>query len=371
MRCLALMHLEKKVATICGDGSCAVHCPSFMPFNLRLENADGSDCDLRAKNLDQFYHWCAARPLTLERNDAKDFLIRHGYQEAKTDRERAEIALRCHGLCLTDAFWIREIEENIRFNQINLFDSQLSDEYVDIVLRDRGMIAKNLGLMDEASALAETNTPNVWARREDGYWLLKDGAPDEVAAEWTASQIARCFDVDQVLYEPMTYQGRRVSRSKLVTSKEWSIVFAGDMGEYLRNEGKSLWELVSSQDEYGFHMMNIIDYLIGNTDRHWRNWGFWVSNEDNQPGKLFPLMDFNRSFRAYDTLEGDQCFPLKGKMTQRAAAVWGVQKIGLNQNKALPKDLPSLFFDLNRLCQTRMDVMFQARLDVLRRAARR
>ena len=126
---------------------------------------------MRAKNLDQFYHWCAARPLTLERNDAKDFLIRHGFQEDKTDRERAEIALRCHGLCLTDAFWIREIEENIRFDQINLFDSQLSDEYVDIVLRDRGMIAKNLGLMDEASALAETNTPNVWARREDGYWL--------------------------------------------------------------------------------------------------------------------------------------------------------------------------------------------------------
>ena len=323
MRCLALMHLEMKVATICGDGSCAVHCPSFMPYNLRLENADGSDCGLRAKNLDQFYHWCAARPLTLERNDAKDFFIRHGFQEDKTDRERAEIALRCHGLCLTDAFWIREIEENIRFDQINLFDSPLSDEYVDVVLRDRRMIAKNLGLMDEASALAETNTPNVWARREDGYWLLKAGAPDEVAAEWTASQIARCFDVDQVLYEPMTYQGRRVSRSKLVTSKEWSIVFAGDMGEYLRNAGKSLWELVYSQDEYGFHMMNIIDYLIGNTDRHRGNWGFWVNNADNKLGTLHPLMDFNQAFHSYDTLDGAKCLTTETPMFQKEAALVG------------------------------------------------
>lgn len=31
-------------------------------------------------------------------------------------------------------------------------------------------------------------------------------------------------------------------------------------------------------------MMNIVDYLIGNTDRHWGNWGFLVNNANN---KLF------------------------------------------------------------------------------------
>ena len=26
-------------------------------------------------------------------------------------------------------------------------------------------------------------------------------------------------------------------------------------------------------------MMNILDYLVGNTDRHWENWGLLVDNE--------------------------------------------------------------------------------------------
>ena len=25
-------------------------------------------------------------------------------------------------------------------------------------------------------------------------------------------------------------------------------------------------------------MMNILDYLVGNTDRHWENWGLLVDN---------------------------------------------------------------------------------------------
>ena len=54
-------------------------------------------------------------------------------------------------------------------------------------------------------------------------------------------------------------------------------------------------------------MMNILDYLIGNTDRHWGNWGLLVDNKTNKPISLHPLMDFNQYFSAYDTLEGANC----------------------------------------------------------------
>ena len=54
-------------------------------------------------------------------------------------------------------------------------------------------------------------------------------------------------------------------------------------------------------------MMNILDYLVGNTDRHWENWGLLVDNETNQPIRLHDLMDFNRAFQQYDTPEGANC----------------------------------------------------------------
>ena len=74
--------------------------------------------------------------------------------------------------------------------------------------------------------------------------------------------------------------------------------------------------------------MNIIDYLVGNTDRHWGNWGFTVDNRTNKFGKLYPLMDFNRAFCAYDTREGARSLTVPGK-SQMEAAIEAVNTIGL------------------------------------------
>ena len=47
--------------------------------------------------------------------------------------------------------------------------------------------------------------------------------------------------------------------------------------------------------------------------------------------KLHKLMDFNRAFYSYDTLDGANCQTVFWeKMTQKEAAVQAVKKIGLN-----------------------------------------
>ena len=361
---IELMHQDKVVAVIRDDGFCSVLLPRFMPFNLLLEETDNTF--IRLKNLERFYYWCATRALTLERSGAKDFLLSCDIQNAKTDKQRAEAALRCHGLSLGDCFWLREAGESISYSQINIFDNPSSGEFVDVVLRDRGMIVRNTGLIPEGSTLSQKNyMPNVWLRCQGHTYLLKEGSPDEVESELLASRIARCFAVDQVLYEPTDFEDRRVTRSELITTKDKSIVFVPEMVPYLIRENKKLWDLVNEQDSYGYHMMNIIDYLVGNTDRHARNWGFWINNENNVPEKLFPLMDFNRCFRSYDSIEGAQCYTYKEEMPQKTAAILGVQAIGLNQIHSLPESLQEAFSDLNSLRQTRLELMFSKRLDIL------
>ena len=46
-----------------------------MPYDLYLEE-EGSevDIDTRINNLDNFYHWCASRVLSLDRKYAKEIL---------------------------------------------------------------------------------------------------------------------------------------------------------------------------------------------------------------------------------------------------------------------------------------------------------
>ena len=108
-------------------------------------------------------------------------------------------------------------------------------------------------------------------------------------------------------------------------------------------------------------MMNILDYLVGNTDRHWENWGLLVDNETNQPIRLHDLMDFNRAFQQYNTLEGANCLTVgKRHLSQREAAMEAVRNIGLNQNC----NIDASIFGKQMICKRR----FRKRLDILTNA---
>ena len=108
---------------------------------------------------------------------------------------------------------------------------------------------------------------------------------------------------------------------------------------YAVNHEIDALEYILDLDRYSYHMMNILDYLVGNTDRHWGNWGFLVDNETNRPVSLHPLMDFNQAFRSYDTVEGANCQTmLPERMTQMEAAVYAVKQIGLNQAAEIRKE---------------------------------
>lgn len=324
-----IMHGENLIATITLQGQCRILVPSFMPWNLYLEETD--ELDGRVNNVTNFYYWCATRVLTLDRKYAKQILSSMGMSQATTDKERAQIALSYHCLTLTDIYWVRTADESVSFAQINLYENHLQNAFVDVSLRGRQMTVGNVHLLaDDASTSG--CFPKAWIREKDGFYLLKDGDECAVQNELLASRICQCFRCNQIVYEPYEYDGLRVTRSRLMTGMEYSIVSREAFEIYAVNHDIDPMEYILDLDAYSFYMMNILDYLVGNTDRHWGNWGFLVDNKNGQALRLHDLMDFNQSFREYDTLEGAGCQTINNrKISQREAALEAVQKVGLNQ----------------------------------------
>lgn len=168
--------------------------------------------------------------------------------------------------------------------------------------------------------------------------MLKDGGLESVERELLASRICQCFDINQVVYTEDMFDNVKVTRSENITSKEYSIVSMELFEIYSKNHDRDTKKYILELDRYNYYMMNIVDYLIGNTDRHWGNWGVLVKNSNNKPVSLHKLMDFNQAFYAYDTMEGANCQTTFGKkMNQQMAAVQSVKRIGLNQNKEIEK----------------------------------
>lgn len=330
-----IMHGDKRTATIDTQGHCKIYDAAFMPYSLFLDDSN-EDIDTLVNNITNFYFWCASRILTLDRKYAKVILNSIGASQAITDKDRAQIALTYRCVSLTDIFWVKQKNDEADFSHINLFENHLENAFVDVALRGKQMTIVNHCLERDLS----TNGlfPKAWLRTEEGFQLLKDGDKSAVEHEILASKICRCFRCSQVLYEEGRYDGEKVSVSKLMTSKEYSIVSRDAYEIYAANHECDALEDILNLDSYSFHMMNILDYLIGNTDRHWGNWGLLINNQTNQPVSLHPLMDFNQAFQAYDTLDGANCQTVLPKQaTQREAALYGVKQIGLNQFHKIDK----------------------------------
>lgn len=335
-----IMHRDRHVASIREDGSCTVYLSSFMPFNLYLEEKD--DLDTRLNNLNNFYYWCASRTLTLDRKYAKEILNSIGASQNMTDRERATVAISYHALSLNDVYWIRIDKEKLQYSDISLYRHSLSNAFADVSLRGKQLTAQNAELIAAGDAAGDVATPGVapkaWVRENGRFYLLKDGDERDVDAELLASKIVGCFAVRQVHYQESTFDGVRVSQCELCTSEEQSIIPMEFVEIYCLNHDKDSMELVLQKDGYTYHMMNIVDYLVGNTDRHWGNWGFLTDNRTNRLLKLYPLMDFNKAFQSYTTTEGAICLTSRERISQMEAAIRGVKCIGLNRQAEIEKE---------------------------------
>jgi len=354
-----IMHKNRRVASVREDGTCTVYYKSFLPFNLWIE--EGDDMNVRLNNLNNFYYWCASRVLTLDRKYAKEIMNAIGAKQATTDRDRALIAISYHALSLTDVYWIATNNEKTKFEDISLYSHSLSNSFADVSLCGKQITAQNEELINNQDAAGDIATngvaPKAWIRKKDKFYLMKDGDERDVDAELLASKIVDCFDVDHVKYTKDSFDDRKVSKSEIITSEKRSIVSMEYIDIYCANHDLDTDEFVLKKDEYNYYMMNIIDYLIGNSDRHWGNWGFWVDNNTNKLLGLHPLMDFNKAFTNYSSVEGGKCQTQRRKVSQKDAAIEAVKKIGLNQIAEVKKEWLSNLSDYE---------MFEKRLDILR-----
>ena len=350
-----IMHMEKIVATISTVGRVILHNEKFLPYDLYFETLE--DIDTLLNNLNSFYSWCASRVLSLDRKYAKEILNSIGVAQAVTDKERASISLSYHCVSLTDVYWVRKQGEAVTFENINLYDKSLNEAIVEISLKGHQMTVTNREL---AHDLATRGCfPKAWIRQGNKFKLLKDSGDDAVKKELLASKICQCFDIPQVKYSAGNYDGQMVSQSDIITSKEYSMVSKMAFEIYASNHDLDMFSEFERIDLRTFYGMNILDYLTGNTDRHPENWGLLVDNRTNEYISLYPLMDFNKCFLAYDNIEGANCLTVLPKiMTQREAAIDAVKKIGLPQIKEMDM---SAFEDMKEEAE-----MFQLRLNELR-----
>ncbi len=162
-------------------------------------------------------------------------------------------------------------------------------------------------------------------------------------------------------YDEDFYDGQKVTQSKMITFRQYSIVSKMAFEIYALNHDLNVLNECLRIDKETYYGMNILDYLVGNIDRHPENWGFLIDNRTNEYVSLYPIMDFNQSFGSYDTIDGANCQTVyPEKKTQREAAIEAVRHVGMHQIKDIDEEM---FEDM-----TVWKEMFFRRLEELKNA---
>ena len=266
---------------------------AHIPFGMYLEL--GTDIDTLNNNRENFRYWTANRIIHMDRKFAKEIMNFYGFSQRMDDRTRSQIALFTRCLSLTDCYWIKEADEDVAWQDANLFDNSLHDVVLEVALLGKNLTITNHELIT-GDVATDGTAPKAWLRKEDGFYLLKGDVNDSVRREVEASQILNAIGISTVQYREEIFREEYVSVCRCFTSKERNYVRASDFSLWCLNHEISFGGFLEKYREK-FDLMNIGDYLVGNNDRHQDNWGF-VFDSNFEIIDFAPVIDFDHAFLA-------------------------------------------------------------------------
>ena len=303
-----LMHKDDKVLAL------DIYEPTgtILDYEVLMEEKKPAYID----NIQNMNYWWSARAIPKSRSGINQILKRNGIDTTET------LMLKNMALNLSDCYWVRSVDSDIRYDDVNFFDnvfekvdfgSDLSvaeekkmksnmlsspsgslngqmPKYWEVNRRtgERVLVKKAIGIKGQHQALNEVfayefhkkigrfNSAEYWLSRSNG--VIKD---------------VRCgsFATKDMEYIPLAYiaSGQQIN--------------ATDARKTVRAILDALEALGVPRDAASsyFSYLHLTDFLISNTDRHLNNYGILRDSNTLKAIGFAPIFD-NGNSMLYDTL---------------------------------------------------------------------
>lgn len=198
----------------------------------------------------------------------------------------SELLDKAFGLSLSDQYWIKPCDLEIRYDNINFFDNDF--DYSEFMEASLSLNSKTIE--SEISLKTPNNTTDGMLRKawiiEDGIrYLLKGGYKNEILQpfnEVLASMICDKLGFNYVPYEIDVYKDMVVSKCPCFINNDTEFITAYQIkSNMIRYDNINDYEeYISILEEHGIkdariklENMYILDFLIMNEDRHLNNFG--------------------------------------------------------------------------------------------------
>lgn len=245
----------------------------FAPLSIEID--DGY------VNRKDFNDWLIHRRIPASREQLKDGLENLSYA-AKTNITTAFLAEKSFYLSLSDQYWIKPKNSNMSWSDINFFTNSFSDDIGKALFDDE--------TLDNPNLISPCNSSDgvlkkKWQIINNERYLIKSGTgtlSQEVFNEQIANKVCELLGIiDYTKYDAVFINNKPASVCKCFIDENTELITANDiLKHFLPNYRISQYEhYVKCCERLGYDTvekldeMIIVDYIIGNTDRHYRNFG--------------------------------------------------------------------------------------------------
>ena len=244
------------------------------------------------KNVLMFNKWCASRTLSLSRENVKRICNALCISQDSSDVYKSSIALLYRCLSLDDAYWVADIGNILKWEDVSLHSNKSRNVLTPVSLCGKVSTIFKRKLDNSCDLSVNGTFAKSWIREGNSLYLCKADASkssNETISEIHASKLLKSIGANAVEYTLDYIDGTRVSKCKCFTSNSISFIPYKVFRQSYR--GAINWIRKVFKEDYA--NMCVTNYIIGNEDLHDGNWGILLDNNSFNYIGLAPLFDFN------------------------------------------------------------------------------
>lgn len=251
--------------------------------------------------------WFRKRKIPNERKDLEKLLDKLGVSSS------VELLNKSYGLSLSDQYWLKDVNSDVKWENINFFTNDFEYEaYLDASLDSS---SKSIVSLDKNIFKSPNNTTDGMLQKgwiiESGKRVLVKGtytsSKEEPINEYLASQICKRLGFDYCNYEvEWSDKTKLISKCNDFINENEELISAYDIynSEKKQNNISDYEFYIQILEKHNVpnareNMENlfILDYLMLNNDRHLKNFGIIRNVNTLKWEKVAPIFDTGESMQ--------------------------------------------------------------------------
>ena len=330
----------------------------------------GIDVKSGIPNKKELNEWWFGRSIPASRSGIRTALEKLSIQHSE------QLLLKCYGLSLSDQYWMKPMDSELEWININFFDNDFSDDVGNILFGQP--VSQDIDLMSPC------NTSDGWLKKK---WEIIDGKRCLIKAgsnPFMQEPINEVFGTrlhqrlgckNYVSYNVLLEDGIPYSVCENFIDTNTELVNAVSINRSIkkRSQYPSYEPFMNACEKLGIPGMKefidyvlVFDYLMANTDRHFGNFGAIRNVETLEWIGPAPVFDSGTSLwhdkltRAINPLGEIETKPFYSNASRQMELVSDFSWIPFEELRNLKDDMREIFVPTEFIDEERIEVLSKA-----------